>query len=119
MPELPDLARMLGLPSGTPNDSCLALVRAYGARRLYVPKRLHPLHRLCQLLGHEHAARLSAARGGEYLAIPQLSGWKRSNRNAILASVRATEGLSHEAIANKYRVSRRTVQRALRQTAAE
>ncbi len=107
------LWRMIGLPSPTPDDACLKLVRAYGGRRLYVPRKLNPRHRLCELLGEDNAAQLIKARGGEYLSIPLAMAFKRTQRNALFRSAHDDDGLSQETIANRYRMSRRHVQRIL------
>lgn len=108
------LWQMLRLPFPTPDDACLKFIRAYAGRRLYVPRKLHPLHRLCELLGEASAAQLVKARGGEYLAIPRAETWWRARRNDMLRSS-YDGGLSQETVANRYHLSRRHVQRILAQ----
>lgn len=112
MSAMPALWKMIGLPSPTPDSACLALVKAYGGKRLYVPRRLHADHRLCTLLGPDSAAELVKMRAGEYLPIPLAHRYKRAQFHAIVASAKP-DGWSQETIANRFRISRRTVQRIM------
>ncbi|WP_293766365.1 Mor transcription activator family protein [uncultured Aquitalea sp.] len=63
---LQEIANLIGLPA------TLVLVRTYGGRRMYVPKRFDPDHPIVKLLGHEAAAKLIEVYGGlEHFDLPK------------------------------------------------
>lgn len=49
----------------------LAIVRAYGGTRLYVPMKFDSDHPLAKLIGHAHAAAMVMRYGGDMLDIPK------------------------------------------------
>lgn len=51
--------------------AALALVRAYGGIRLYVPVKFDPDHPLAKLIGHAHLAALVERYAGDILEIPK------------------------------------------------
>ena len=82
-------------------DATIALVRAHGGGRLYVPASPRP--KLVDLIGAAAAERLCRARGGEDITIPL---WKRG----VYDYYRNRMGLSQEAAGRKAGIARRTAQ---------
>jgi hypothetical protein len=87
----------------------LALVRAFGGVRLYVPSRLPDDHILIELLGRPAAERLAAEYGGQpHFDIPRAEGLLRAVRNRQIQADRAA-GLSVRELALKYRLTERAI----------
>ncbi|MBP5857274.1 hypothetical protein KAJ83_09660 [Marivibrio halodurans] len=81
------------------DDAAIALVRAHGGGRLYVPASPRP--KLVDLIGAAAAERLCRARGGEDIEIPL---WRRG----VYGYLRDRLGLSQAAAARTAGVTART-----------
>ena len=101
---LPPLARELAECLGI--DATLALVRALGGTRVYVPAS--PGEDLVELLGAYAATALCEQFTGESLDIPRCDKALRAARNAsVLAALAAGESLN--TVARAHRLTRRQV----------
>lgn len=90
-------------------DGVLALVKAFGGVRLYVPTRLPDEHILVELLGRGAAERLAAEYGGQpHFDIPRAEGLVRALRNRRILADRAA-GRSLRELALQYRLTERQV----------
>lgn len=107
------MAQIIGL------QGVLALVRAYGGVRLYVPTRLPDDHVLIDLLGRPAAEMLAAEYGGQpHFDIPRAEGLVRALRNRRIQADRAA-GLSVRDLALKHQLTERQVAKILGPGAAD
>lgn len=83
-----------------------------GGRRLYVPRKVRPLHWLAVLLGQDAADALAFRYGGCRIDIPTL-GLSRANRNEEIRRCRVA-GASLAHVADRFGLSERQVRRILR-----
>ena len=112
LPDLPesltDMAEIIGL------NPTLAVVKAYGGTRLFVPKRMGTQHHLANLLGLEQARRLSNHFGGENLTIPRMATAMRTQRNREIVR-RYDAGESVRVLAQAYHLTDRQIYTILSQ----
>lgn len=104
-PRLRILARMIG------QTRAITLAEHYGGTYLYIPECATRDHRLAQLIG-EPALRILAGRWGSLkIYIPKGFTVQTARLYQAMRSERE-QGASQSAIARKYGVSKRTVQKA-------
>jgi len=66
-----------------------ALCRAYGGRRIKIPRTISPEHRIAQAIGHTAALALASAFGGEQITVPLYDqNRERQMRRVILDMLR-------------------------------
>lgn len=88
------------------------LCKAFGGRRIYIPKTLRPNSPVLKKLGEADAQKLVALFAREYLEVPLQSAPRLAGLHArIEAYLRAHPKATKDATARKFRVHRRTVQR--------
>lgn len=104
---LREIAELIGVPAA------LTLSRAYGGRRIYVPRRYDPDHPLVKLLGHAEAIKLIDNYGGmEHFDVPLASSLARELRNRAVRRDRRM-GDSCSTLARRYNTTERTIWRIL------
>lgn len=104
---LQEIADLIGLPA------TLALVRAYGGVRLWVPLNIDPDHPLVKLVGHAAAAKLVDIYGGqEHFDIPRALGATLAVRDKQIRAQRA-EGATHRELALRHRLTERQIRNIL------
>ncbi|WP_085440210.1 Mor transcription activator family protein [Magnetofaba australis] len=84
------------------------LIRECGGTRVFVPRRMHPRHRLAHLLGLQVATRLVDRLGGVTLAIPRKSTLQRNKRDAEIIRL-YDEGLSVKELARRFELTDRRI----------
>lgn len=104
---LQEIAALVGLPA------TLALVRAYGGTRLYVPKRFDPNHPIVKYVGHEAAAKLVASYGGlEHFDLPKGDIAVKAARDKQIRAKRAG-GTTHARLAVEFGLTERQIRNIL------
>ena len=104
---LQEIAELIGLPA------TLALVRAYGGTRLYVPKRYDPDHPIIKHVGHAAAAKLAKTYGGlEHFDLPKGEIAVKAARDKQIRNERA-EGATHAALAIRHHLTERQIRNIL------
>ena len=106
-PLLQDFVRLIGLPA------TLALVRAYGGLRIYIPSpaRAHPEHALAQHIGHQALQALAQVYGSEsHFALPKATHALTALRNRRIARAYASSQTAR-ALAAQYNLTERHVER--------
>lgn len=105
--ELTGIAKLLARRAGY--DAGLQLIMLFGGARIFIPRTIRtncPLHKL----GPKAAAALSELRGGEQVDVPTGRGIIRKQIIAYLSTA-GTQKESKRAVAKKFGVHARTVQR--------
>lgn len=99
---LQEIASLVGLAA------TLALVRAYGGTRMYVPKRFDPDHPITKIVGHEAAVKLVEAYGGlEHFDLPKGEIAVKAARDKQIRAERS--GTTHARLAVKYGLTERQI----------
>lgn len=109
---LTEVLEVIGLPS------TIKLVKEYGGTRIFVPSRLKAQHKLANLLGFEHAQRLSQYFAGESLSIARAANAIRAKRNKDIAR-RYDEGETTPSLAREYQLTERQVYTILSRATAQ
>lgn len=103
---LREMSELIGIPA------TMAIVRAYGGVRLYVPMKLTHNHPLIKLVGSANAEKLVDRFGGEaHFDIPMAEAALRQIRDMEIR--RQWPSLSQSQLAMKYRTTERHIRRIL------
>lgn len=96
----------------------IELVRRWGGRTLYVPKKVRSSDPLALTLGFESARRLVAAFGGQELQLPSERNALLDLRNAKIVEEYETGLVSCESIGLRYGLTRQAVEKIIRNAQA-
>lgn len=91
----------------------VTLLRHWGGRRLYVPRRMHPDHAIANVVGIDAAYALSDLVQGEYVDLPTLARYDRKIQRARIVALRK-KGKSLDMVAWECKCSRRYVSQVCR-----
>jgi len=101
------MAKIIGI------QGVLALAEFRGGRWLYVPKQVDSEHPIAQLIGLKNARALCQVFDGERIMMPSCVEAVRSLRDDEIFYRHYNEGVSLDNLASAYRISQRSVLRAL------
>ena len=108
VPQLPPL--LSEIAEATSVGAAMKLVSDFGGTRVYVPRKPPKNSPLTKSVGARNAAAIARLYGGEHLEVPLLSAASRARAIEATAQLLG-QGYSHEQVARKLRIHRKTVQR--------
>ena len=103
-------ALLAEIAAATSVGAAMKLVSDFGGTRVYVPQKPSAESRLAKSIGVRQARAVARHYGGQHLEIPMLSAAGRARAVEATAAL-LRDGLSHEEVARRLRVHRKTVQR--------